>query len=145
MRNFVQWTPTPHSCAVVISTKKHSGIRNEGSLLPLLNLDIFQENKLAFVTTRSGKLNYNYFFSRLSNKYLYDVSPPQFYVHFSLSHACKVCGWNFSEQGLNNFGKKEPCAIPVTLLFECPPLMLMAPIRTTKTNPYNFRICETFI
>ena len=62
--------------------------------------------------------------------------------HASCAALYKRC-WNFSEQGLNNFGKKGPCAIPVTLLCECPPLMLMAPVRITQTNPYNFHIRET--
>jgi hypothetical protein len=59
----------------------------EGSLLPLLKLGIFQENKLAFLTTQHGKINFTYFLSRPSNKYLYDVSLPHFYVNFYPSHA----------------------------------------------------------
>jgi hypothetical protein len=64
----------------------------EGSLRPLLKLSIFQENNLAFLTTQRGKINYTYFLSRPSNKYLYDVSLPQFYDHFYPSHACQVGG-----------------------------------------------------
>ena len=63
-----------------------------GSLLPLLKLGIVQENNLHSSQPIVVKLITIISLVDFSNNYLYDVSPPQFYVHFYPSEACQLCG-----------------------------------------------------
>ena len=115
----------------------------EGSLLPLLKLGIFQENKLAFLTTHRGKINCTNFLSRPSTKYLYDVSLPQFYVHFYPSHACQVGGpletllklfWT----GLKLFWEERALCLPCHSTLWVPTFNAKGPHKDYKDDPIQF-------